>query len=152
MKNNEILKPARKNMVIYGALLLIGIILALTAASVVWGSIFFYKLSGGVFEGRGTRIELEPGDDILLEIGEALEIEFSKTMRGLDRLFAEELEPDGENYLFSGGVFEGRGTRIDLEPGDDILKEIGEALEIEFSKTIRGLDRFFVKVLVQDGR
>ena len=141
MKHSEEIKPARKNMVSFRALWIFGIILVMATASVGCSGRSFYSFSGDVFEGRGTRVDLEPGENFLKELGKAVVLEISKTIRGLDRFFIKVLEMDIESNLFRGGVFEGRGTRVDLEPGDNFLVEIGKAFVLEVSITIQGLDQ-----------
>ena len=139
MKQNEVVTPATKNMVNLRGLWIFGIILVLATASVGCSGRSFYTNDGDVFEGRGTHVDWKPGDNFLVELAEALEIEFSKTNRLLHQFLENGLESD----LFSGDVFEGRGTRVDWEPGGNFLVEIGKADVLEVSKTIHGLVQGF---------
>jgi hypothetical protein len=68
MKHTEVLKRAWKNMVSYKALLIFGIILALTTSGGGGASgTSFYSFNGDDFRDNGTRLELDlqPGDNIL---------------------------------------------------------------------------------------
>lgn len=100
MKHSEVLKRAWTNLVSYKALWIFGIILALTTASGGGsGGTSFYNFSGDEFDRRGTRIDLQPGDNVFEKIGEAFERELEEANRELDRFFNDELEYDVETNL-----------------------------------------------------
>ena len=96
MKHTEVLKRAWTNLVSYKALWVFGIILALTTGGGGASGTSFYSFSDDDFRDDGSRLELDlqPGDDILEEIGEAFEREFAEAEEELDRFFEDVLETD----------------------------------------------------------
>ena len=104
MKHSEVLKRAWKNVVSYRALWVFGIILAMTTASGGGGGSgsTFYNVSGDEFEGRGTRLEWEPGEDFFKELSEAWKLEVKETNRELEHFFHDNLETniDGDIVRF----------------------------------------------------
>jgi len=98
MQHKEVLKRAWNNVVSYRALWIFGIILALTTGSGGGGGngSTFYNLSEDEVRGRGTRLDLKPGDNFFEEFGKTFEYEMGEANQELELFFRDVLETDIE--------------------------------------------------------